>query len=100
MSFPVSNYPHPYGTQSRDSLLEPLTQSQRTPPPTTPQAMPASMLGGAGPRSRIAKNGMFILTASYVFDWIVLVVLGVTGYIMAEVTPNKRPFWLGDPNIS
>ena len=60
--------------------------------------MAPSFLGGQ--RGLMPKKGVMLVTASYVFDWIVLVVLGVTGYIMAEVTPNKRPFWLADPNIS
>lgn len=97
MSFPVSHYPHPSGNQSRDSLLEPLTQRQAE-TPNHQRAMAPSILGG--PRALIPKKGMVVLGASYVFDWIVLVVLGVTGYIMAEVTPNKRPFWLADPTIS
>lgn len=41
-----------------------------------------------------------VVAASYVWDWVVLIVLGVTGYIMAEVTPNKRPFYLTNPDIS
>lgn len=53
-----------------------------------------------GPRALIPTKGAIFVIASYVFDWIVLIVLGVTGYIMAEVTPNKRPFWVADPNIS
>lgn len=101
MSFPVSHYPHQSGNQSRDSLLEPLTQTQtqRERETQTRQAMPTSTLGGL--RALIPKKaGLFVLGASYIFDWIVLVALGVTGYIMAEVPPNKRPFWLADPTIS
>jgi membrane-associated phospholipid phosphatase len=37
---------------------------------------------------------------SYVFDWVVLVVLGVAAYILGKISPNKRPFSLNDPNIS
>lgn len=98
MSYPHSHRPHPSGSQSRDSLLEPLTQPQAQPHAHSEKAMAPSFL--AGQRALIPKKGAMLVTASYVFDWIVLVVLGVTGYIMAEVTPNKRPFWVADPNIS
>ncbi|SPN97816.1 related to diacylglycerol pyrophosphate phosphatase [Cephalotrichum gorgonifer] len=60
--------------------------------------MPSSIL--KGPRAHSSKSGPILVTASYVFDWAVLIVLGVTGYIMSGVSPNKRPFYLTDPNIS
>ena len=41
-----------------------------------------------------------VQTLSYVFDWIILIVVGVIGLILGNVTPNKRPFSLLDPNIS
>ena len=41
-----------------------------------------------------------VQTLSYVFDWIILIVVGVIGLILGHVTPNKRPFSLQDPNIS
>lgn len=41
-----------------------------------------------------------MVAASYVFDWIIiLVILGVSFY-MGNHPPNKRPFFLEDPNIS
>ncbi|KAI0595006.1 PAP2 superfamily-domain-containing protein [Biscogniauxia sp. FL1348] len=48
------------------------------------------------PTSRVTA----VVIASYVFDWVILVVVGVVGLILGEVTPNKRPFSLQDPNIS
>ena len=96
MSYPDLSRPYPPGSQSRDSLLEPLTQTQSGTP--NEKAMAPSILGGH--RGLIPTKGLMVVVASYVFDWVILVALGVTGYIMAEVTPNKRPFWLADPNIS
>lgn len=65
------------------------------PPPPTMARGP--MIGLRGGRSR--KSG--ILTASsYVFDWIVLLVIAGVAYIMGEHEPNRRPFSLEDPNIS
>ena len=98
MSFPVSHYPHPSGNQSRDSLLEPLTQAQTQTQAQTYPAMPPRIMGG--PHALIPTKGIIAVASSYILDWAVLVVLAVTGYIMAEVTPNKRPFWLGNPDIS
>ncbi|PHH59765.1 hypothetical protein CDD81_2603 [Ophiocordyceps australis] len=40
------------------------------------------------------------LLASYVLDWIVLVVIVVVGGFLGRIEPNKRPFALDDPNIS
>ena len=40
------------------------------------------------------------LTASYVFDWIILVVIVVVAGFLGRITPNMRPFALNDPNIS
>ncbi|KAI1075062.1 PAP2 superfamily-domain-containing protein [Whalleya microplaca] len=41
-----------------------------------------------------------IVIGSYVFDWIILIVVGVIGVVLGNVTPNKRYFSLQDPNIS
>ena len=46
------------------------------------------------------KKGAWLLAASYVSDWIVLIIVGVVGYVLGDITPNKRPFSLEDPNIS
>ncbi|KAK6193916.1 hypothetical protein LQW54_011983 [Pestalotiopsis sp. IQ-011] len=45
------------------------------------------------------KSFAFILLASYVTDWLCLIVAGVIGTILGNVTPNKRPFRIDDPNI-
>ncbi|KAI9171965.1 Diacylglycerol pyrophosphate phosphatase 1 [Paramyrothecium foliicola] len=37
---------------------------------------------------------------SYLFDWVLLIVIGVIGTILGNIEPNKRPFSLKDPNIS
>ncbi|KAH8905535.1 acid phosphatase/Vanadium-dependent haloperoxidase, partial [Coniochaeta sp. PMI_546] len=46
------------------------------------------------------KKGGWVLAASYVFDWIILIVVAVVGFILGNITPNKRPFNLEDPDIS
>ncbi|PHH91562.1 hypothetical protein CDD83_11213 [Cordyceps sp. RAO-2017] len=40
------------------------------------------------------------LTASYAFDWIVLIIVVVIAGFLGRIEPNKRPFALDDPNIS
>ncbi|KAL3450207.1 phosphatidic acid phosphatase type 2/haloperoxidase [Aspergillus insuetus] len=37
---------------------------------------------------------------SYVFDWVVIVVVGIVSYIIGDLEPHKRPFSITDPNIS
>ncbi|KAI1346935.1 PAP2 superfamily-domain-containing protein [Xylaria sp. FL0043] len=41
-----------------------------------------------------------ILAASYAFDWALLVVLAVVGYVVNNLTPNHHAFSLVDPSIS
>ncbi|KAI1386958.1 acid phosphatase/Vanadium-dependent haloperoxidase [Hypoxylon trugodes] len=41
-----------------------------------------------------------VVVGSYAFDWIILIVVGVIGVVLGNITPNKRPFSLQDPNIS
>ncbi|KAK3394546.1 PAP2-domain-containing protein [Podospora didyma] len=53
--------------------------------------------GGAGARK--VKRG-WVVVASYCFDWIILIIAAAVGYVLGDVTPNKRPFSLADPNIS
>lgn len=51
------------------------------------------------PRKRSTK-AVITVVASYAFDWIIIIVsLGVS-YYMGHHPPNKRPFFLEDPNIS
>ncbi|KAI0197725.1 acid phosphatase/Vanadium-dependent haloperoxidase [Astrocystis sublimbata] len=50
---------------------------------------------------RIKKKKMSVLVIlSYAFDWLIMVVVGLIGYFLGNVTPNKRHFSLNDPNIS
>ncbi len=46
------------------------------------------------------KKGGWVLVASYVWDWIILIAVAVVGFVLGDITPNKRPFYLEDPNIS
>ncbi|KAK0628159.1 PAP2 superfamily-domain-containing protein [Bombardia bombarda] len=55
-------------------------------------------LGGGGTRSRTGLS--WVVIASYFFDWAILVVVAAIGYILGNITPNKRPFSLEDRNIS
>lgn len=49
---------------------------------------------------KLSTKSAIIVGSSYVFDWIIiLVALGVALY-MGDHPPNKRPFFLEDPNIS
>ncbi|KAI2629367.1 acid phosphatase/Vanadium-dependent haloperoxidase [Xylaria nigripes] len=51
------------------------------------------------PRTRSKKTSALVVL-SYVFDWLIMVAVGVVGLILGNVTPNKRPFSLLDANIS
>lgn len=76
----------------------PYSFASATPTTTTQLAMEGTRL----PHGSHAKPKKitWVVIASYVFDWAILIAAGVIGYIMGEVTPNKRPFSLSDPNIA
>jgi membrane-associated phospholipid phosphatase len=40
------------------------------------------------------------LVLSYALDWFVVIAMGLVSLGLGELEPNKRPFSLGDPNIS
>ncbi|KAF9876627.1 PAP2 superfamily protein [Colletotrichum karsti] len=44
--------------------------------------------------------GSIRIALSYAFDWILLVVFAVGGLFLGNLTPQKRPFNLGNPDIS
>lgn len=41
-----------------------------------------------------------LVILSYAFDWLIMVAVGLVGYFLGNVTPNKRPFSLLDNNIA
>ncbi|KAI3332457.1 acid phosphatase/Vanadium-dependent haloperoxidase [Xylariaceae sp. AK1471] len=51
-------------------------------------------------RGRSKKKFSAVVILSYAFDWLIMVIVGLIGYFLGNVTPNKRPFSLQDPNIS
>ncbi|KAI0530413.1 acid phosphatase/Vanadium-dependent haloperoxidase [Xylaria digitata] len=51
------------------------------------------------PRTRSKKMSTLVIL-SYAFDWLIMVVVGLIGYFLGNVTPNKRPFSLLDNNIA
>jgi len=67
-------------------------------PTTTKQAMEDPRLPQIG-RGK-PKKITWVVIASYAFDWAILIAAAAIGYILGDVTPNRRPFYLGDPNIS
>ncbi|KAI1121583.1 acid phosphatase/Vanadium-dependent haloperoxidase [Nemania abortiva] len=50
-------------------------------------------------RARTKKMSVLVIL-SYAFDWLIMVVVGLVGYFLGNVTPNKRPFSLLDTNIA
>lgn len=70
-----------------------------TPGPSfrTHATMDDARLAGGGGRK---KGRTWVLALSYAFDWLMLVICGVVGYILGKVSPNMRPFSLQDPDIS
>ncbi|KAK3337303.1 PAP2 superfamily-domain-containing protein [Cercophora scortea] len=67
--------------------------------PSSPYPDPITMedLRGGGLRK---QRFSWVLVSSYVFDWVILAAAAAVGYVLGDITPNKRPFVLEDPNIS
>lgn len=53
-----------------------------------------------GPAPRRQTGTPLLLLSSYVFDWVVLLVVGGVGYWLGKMKPNMRPFQLESPHIS
>ncbi|KAL7909831.1 acid phosphatase/Vanadium-dependent haloperoxidase [Trichoderma velutinum] len=53
----------------------------------------------AGSEARMGRPSIRLIS-SYIFDWIVLIVVTGVGYVLGVITPNKRPFSLVNPDIS
>ncbi|KUI65747.1 Diacylglycerol pyrophosphate phosphatase 1 [Cytospora mali] len=65
----------------------------------SPNMARAHIAAQARPRNRSTRS-MVMVASSYAFDWaIILVILGVAFYT-GNRPPNRRPFFLADPNIS
>ncbi|KAI1108000.1 acid phosphatase/Vanadium-dependent haloperoxidase [Nemania sp. NC0429] len=52
------------------------------------------------PRTTRRPKMSTLVVLSYVLDWLIMVVVGLIGYFLGNVTPNKRPFSLLDTNIA
>jgi len=78
--------------------LSPLAPNQfaksRPRPPHPYSRMPSS-----GPSRRHRKVTPLVIS-SYVLDWVIVIVTAAVGYVLGNITPNKRPFQLEDPDIS
>ncbi len=68
-------------------------------PPTTHPYNEMKDSAASRPKAGMGKISR-VQILSYVFDWIILIAVGIVGVVLGDVTPNKRPFSLQDPNIS
>lgn len=53
-----------------------------------------------GPAPRRQKGTPLLLLSSYVFDWVIILVVGAIGLWLGKMKPNMRPFQLESPHIS
>lgn len=58
------------------------------------------MQAGKVDRVKSSKTRRAFLVASYISDWVILVVAAAVGYVLGNITPNQRPFNLDDREIS
>ena len=57
--------------------------------------MPSRIPSGAPDRRKYT-----LLIVSGVMDWVLVIATAVGGYFLGNITPNKRPFHLENPDIS
>ncbi|KFA47710.1 hypothetical protein S40293_08096 [Stachybotrys chartarum IBT 40293] len=57
------------------------------------------MAGSLSAKSLLGRFSVRV-ALSYVFDWIVVILVAGLALVLDELEPNKRPFSLADPNIS
>ncbi|ETS01703.1 acid phosphatase/Vanadium-dependent haloperoxidase [Trichoderma reesei RUT C-30] len=60
---------------------------------------PYQKMARSGSDAKRGRPSIRLIT-SYIFDWVILLVVAAVGYVLGVITPNKRPFSLVDPNIS
>ncbi|KAF3075867.1 putative lipid phosphate phosphatase 3 [Trichoderma lentiforme] len=60
---------------------------------------PYRRMSRAGSEAKMGRPSIRLIS-SYIFDWIVLIVVAAVGYVLGVITPNKRPFSLVNPDIS
>ncbi|KAK3383885.1 PAP2 superfamily-domain-containing protein [Lasiosphaeria ovina] len=82
-----------------DDSVSPLISPHSIFPEDRTSTRQTTMDLGGGSRGRKGKLS-WVVIASYVFDWAVLIVAAAVGAILGDITPNKRPFSLEDPDIS
>ncbi|KAL2199704.1 PAP2 superfamily-domain-containing protein [Corynascus similis CBS 632.67] len=87
-----------------DDSIRPLIHARSfSPAPTTFGARNYNNMDNldlAGASVRRKERPSWVVTASYVFDWVVLIAFAAIGYVLGKITPNKRPFSLDDRNIA
>ncbi|KAK4659764.1 hypothetical protein QC762_113890 [Podospora pseudocomata] len=83
-----------------DSIRPLITARSISPAPTFPTRDTFDTMDLAG--DNVVRKGKlsWVVALSYAIDWIILIAVGVVGYILGHITPNKRPFALDDRNIS
>lgn len=84
-----------------DDSIRPLIQARSfSPTPTFEARDKMDNLDLAGGNVRRKGRLSWVVALSYVFDWIVLAAFAAIGYVLGDITPNKRPFSLDDRNIA
>ncbi|KAK4192639.1 PAP2 superfamily-domain-containing protein [Podospora australis] len=84
-----------------DDSIRPLIYARSvSPAPTFPYRDTMQNQELAGGSVRRKGKISWVLALSYAVDWVILIAVGVIGYVLGHITPNKRPFALDDRNIS
>lgn len=88
-------YSHPQQDEQQQQQ-----QYQQYPSNTTAQRPFLTKMQLPGLPTKGSKKGGLAIISSYVFDWVIVVVFLGVAYYMDHHEPNRRPFFLEDPNIS
>ncbi|KAK4128327.1 PAP2-domain-containing protein [Parathielavia appendiculata] len=83
-----------------DDSIRPLIHSRSFSPAPTEAHHTMDNINLAGGNVRRKGRPSWVLALSYAFDWFILVAFAAIGYVLGDITPNKRPFSLDDRNIA
>lgn len=88
-----------------DDSIRPLIHTRSISPAPTFEASNTTNTGMdqmdlAGGSVRRKGKMSWVVVLSYAVDWVILVAFAAIGYVLGEITPNKRPFSLDDRNIA
>lgn len=100
-SVPLITLPnrHHYSQIEDDHTLDTDIETSYPGPSYSPKMDRSFIAAQARPRKR-SRSSALMVASSYVFDWIIILAMLAVSFYVGNRPPNRRYFFLEDPNIS